>query len=544
MLEMDSEELITELNFKHVIVDERAQGKEFNIRQMFDLLPATIADKRTLRVVEIHNLFKAIDHTLTMVGSARLFHSLMNPSQSIELVHAKQDSYCELENNERLQGAICEFLADFAKSEADLFKFLNVHTHPLIAYSDYQAAVNAIERMLVATAKLPQPETVYLDSLFKSIASFTGSATRSMLVGPVFRTWHGVKARQEISAFTPAIRFRPSRLGIGSLLPAFPGLIFGAAWLSGLMEPAVAKALCLGTSWFSVVGFIYGGVLKPMVDYDTAILPVRQRLIDSNRFASAIESVAAIDELMSFVGFSRAMPHPTVLPEITNEETHFFVAKNLRNPIIAKDDPNFVATDVNLAGARMTFVTGPNSGGKTTFCKTIVQNQILAQIGSPVVASGAMINMADRITYQAPAFDTLSDSEGRFGTELKVTRDIFYSVTPQSLTILDEIAEGTTTHEKVSFSVDIMNGFYAVGNNTILVTHSFELVESFQAQAKGQYLQVEFLGDEPTHRIIPGISTDSHALRVAQKIGFAPEDIASHLRQNGYVQDAPETSKS
>jgi len=535
MDEMDSEELITELNFKHIIVDERLQGEEFNIRQMFDLLPATIADKRTLRVVEIHNLFKAIDHTQTMVGSARLFHSLMNPSQSVELVHAKQDSYCELANNERLQAAISDFLVDFAKSEADLFKFLNVHTHPLIAYGDYLSAGAAIERMLTATAKLPQPETVYLDSLFKNIASFSGSPTRQMLIGPVFRTWQGVKARQEIGALTPALRFHPRRLGLGSLLPAIPGLAFGAAWLFGLMDPPVAKALCLGTSWFSAVGFIYGAVLKPMLDYETAILPVRQRLIDSNRFAQAIESVAAIDELMSFVGFSRAMPHPTVLPEITNEETHFFVAKNLRNPIIAKEDPGFVANDVNLAGARMTFVTGPNSGGKTTFCKTIVQNQILAQIGSPVVATAAMINMTDRITYQAPAFDTLSDSEGRFGTELKVTRDIFYSVTPQSLTILDEIAEGTTTHEKVSFSVDIMNGFFAVGNNTVLVTHSFELVETFQKQGKGQYLQVEFAGEQPTHKIVSGISSDSHALRVAQKIGFAPEDIRRHLCQKGYL---------
>ena len=539
MNEMDSEELITELNFKHIIVDERLQGKAFNVRQMFDLLPATIADKRTLRVIEIHDLFKAVDHTRTMVGSARLFHSLMNPSQSIELVHAKQDSYCELENNERLQEAIAEFLDAFALGEVDLFKILNAHTHPLIAYGDYKAAVNAIEKMLDAAAKLPQPETVYLDSLFKSIASFKGSPVHDILLGPAFRTAEGVKARQEIGRYTTALRFVPHRFGIGSLWPAFPGLGFGAAWLFGLMEPAIAKALCLGTSWFSVVGFIYGGVLKPMIDYETAILPIRQRLIDSNRFAQAIESVAAIDELLSFVGFSKAMPHPTVLPEVTNEETHFFVAKNLRNPIIAKDDKGFVPNDVNLAGARMTFVTGPNSGGKTTYCKSIVQNQILAQIGAPVVASGAMINMADRITYQAPAFDTLSDNEGRFGTELKVTRDIFYSVSPQSLTILDEIAEGTTTHEKVSLSAEIMNGFYAIGNNTLLVTHSFELVEPFKEQGKGQYLQVEFKGTEPTHRIVAGISTDSHALRVAEKIGFAPADIREHLCRKGYVQKMP-----
>ena len=535
MNEMDSEELITELNFKHVIVDERRRGKSFNIRRMFDLLPPTVADKRTLRLIEIHGLFKAIDHTRTMVGSARLFHSLMNPPQSIELVHAKQDSYCELENNHRLQEAICDFLAEFEKCEAALFKILNVHTHPLMAYGDYQAATRAIERMLAAADRLPQPETVYLDSLFKCIASFKASPTRRILAGSAYRTWEGIKSRDEISAFTPRLSFSPHRLGLGSLLPAMPGLFFGLAWMFSLMNPFIAKALCLSTSWFSVVGFIYGGVLKPMFDYETAILPIRQRLIESNRFASAIEGVAAIDELLSFVLFSKAMPHPTVLPEVTNEESHFFVAKEMRNPILANHDQNFVANDVNLSGARLTFITGPNSGGKTTFCKSIVQNQILAQIGAPVVARAAMINLTDNLTYQAPAFDTLSDNEGRFGTELKVTRDIFYTTTPQSLIILDEIAEGTTTHEKLDLSAEIINGFHSIGNNTLLVTHSFEMVEDFARRGQGQYLQVEFQGEESTHRIIPGISTDSHALRVAAKIGFSPEDIRRYLIDKGYL---------
>jgi DNA mismatch repair ATPase MutS len=143
--------------------------------------------------------------------------------------------------------------------------------------------------------------------------------------------------------------------------------------------------------------------------------------------------------------------------------------------------------------------------------------------------------MADKITYQAPSFDTLSDPEGRFGTELKVTRDIFFSVTPKSLAILDEIAEGTTTQEKVTFSVDIMKGFYAIGNNTLLVTHSHELVEKFRNQGQGQYLQVEFKGGKPTHKLIEGISTDSHAHRVASKIGFSPDDIRRHLQEKGYI---------
>ncbi len=535
MKKTDSEKLIIELNYKNDIINEQAPDHAVNTQKMLDLLPETVVDKRTLGLIEIHNLFKAIDHTTTYVGAAHLFHSLVNPSESIELVHAKQDSFCELANNQRLQDAIQEFLAEFNRHEAALFKLLNAHATPLLIYGDYRRAGRAIEKMLTALKKLPQPETVYLDSLFKSVKSFSRSPVRKIFAGPAYRTFHGVLARQEKGILTPALRFRPGRLSFGSTWPALPGLYFLAAWLFGFMDPAIAKSLFFGTSWFSTVGVLYGAVVKPMIDYESAVLPIRYRLLNSNRFASAIEGVAAIDELLSFVRFGREMGHPTVLPEITNEESHFFVAKDLRNPISAKGNKDFVANDVNLTKARILFITGPNSGGKTTFCKTVVQNQILAQIGAPVVASGAMINMADKITYQAPAFDTLADPEGRFGTELKVTRDIFYTVNPRSLAILDEIAEGTTAREKIAFSVDIMKGFHAIGNNTILVTHSHELVENFRRQGIGLDMQVEFKNDKPTHKLIKGISTESHAERVAQKIGFAKEDIHRHLRKKGYI---------
>ena len=537
----ESEELILELNYQNEIVHERMESGVFNSEKMFALLPETIVDKRTLEAIEIHKLFQAVDHSVTAVGAARLFHSLVNPSQSIESVYARQDAYWELASHTRLQGAIVDFLDEFAKGEGDLFKFLNAHMHPLLAYADYDRAMATINRMLAAIDRLPPVETVYLDSLFKNIQSFNRAPCREMAQGRVYRTLAGVVAPSEKRPLTPAWPFAPRRLSLGAVAPSLPALGFGAAWLFELMNPAIARTMFYATSVFSGVGLLYGMLLKPMIDYETAVLPVRKRLLDSVQFATAIEAVAAIDELMSFVRFGQEMPHPTVMPEITNEESHFYVARDLRNPILAKEDKGFVANDVELTGARMTFITGPNSGGKTTYCKTIVQNQILGQIGAPVVASNAMMNMADMIVYQAPSFDSLADDEGRFGTELKVTRDIFYSVTPQSLAILDEIAEGTTTHEKMDFSVEIMKGFYAIGNNTLLVTHSHELVETFMKEGLGQYLQVEFDGDVPTHRMVPGVSRDSHAHRVAEKIGFAPEDMRRYLIDKGYL--APTTEK-
>jgi DNA mismatch repair ATPase MutS len=531
---MESEKLIIELNYRNDIIDERNEDQPFDSRKMFDLLTETVADKRTLQLVEIHQLFEAIDHTITKIGSAHLFHSLANPSESIELIHAKQDSFCELESNVKLQGAIIEFLTVFSRGENDLFKFLNAHMQALLPYHDFIMATNTIKYMMAA-AETPKPETVYLDSLFKSILTFSGSPAASLVNGPRYRTPQGLKAAGEKKSWL-RLPFRPSRFSLGSFLPTFPGLFFGAGWLFGFMNEGLAFTFFMLTAWLSLFGLLYGAIIKPIFDYETAILPLRNRLINSNRFSSAIEAVAAIDELMSFVNSSQAPPHhPTCMPEFTNNPRHHFIAKDLRNPTQAGKDPNYVPNDISLDGCRTTFITGPNSGGKTTICKTIIQNQILGQIGAPVMASSARINMADQITYQAPAFDTLLDEEGRFGTELKVTRDIFYKTSPKSLVILDEIAEGTTTHEKMSLSGDIMEGFYTIGNNTLLVTHSFELVEHFRLQNKGQYLQMEFAGDKPTHRLEAGISSESHALRVASKIGFSPDDIRAHLVEKGYL---------
>ncbi len=532
---MYSDKLITDLNFQDKIIDESKGPEAVDSHRMFDLLSETVLDRRTLGMIEIHELYRALNHTQTMVGGARLFHSLHSPPESLELIQAKQDSLWELDGNDRLRQAVEEYLGMFSRRETALFRFLNVHYQPMFPYSTLKEAVGAMDTLRTAVENIPQPETVYLDSLIKVIKNYGDASVSQLIKKPTFRTLGGIKIRKEKFFFTPALRFRPGRISGGSIWPALPSLFFATAGISGIMDVALAESLALLTGGGILLGFLYGFLIKPIFDNETAILSIRQRFLDSDHFSSTIEAVACIDELLSFCAFRKNMDHATVIPEITDDERHSFVAQDLKNPVVAMGNKNFVGNDINLDNIGLTFITGPNSGGKTTFCKTIVQSQILGQIGAPVVARSARMNIADKICYQAPAFDSLSDPEGRFGTELRRTREIFFTVTPKSLAILDEIAEGTTIHEKLPLSVAILNGFYAKVNNTILVTHSYELVELFRDIGRGQYFQVEFSGDKPTHRLIPGISYDSHAERVVRKIGLAPEDIQKHLEENGYI---------
>ncbi|MFC1523232.1 DNA mismatch repair protein MutS [Thermodesulfobacteriota bacterium] len=532
---MDSDKLTLELNAKDQFIDERPSAMAFNSTKMFDHLTETVLDKRTLEMLEIHELYKAINHTQTLVGAARLFHSLHSPSASLDVIQAKQESLKELDSNDKLRNAVEAYIGEFSNREPDLFKFLNAHYLPLYPYQPLKDAIDATHHMVDALKNIPQPETSYLDSLFKIIKNYANTPESKLVREPTYRTTQGLKIRSEKKFFSPSLRFRPGRLSGGSIAPSLPCLFAAGAGLAGLIEYAVAKSLVLLTGGGIILGAVYAYLLKPIFDDETAILPIRQRLLDSNHFVSAIEAVACIDELLSFHHYRKNTPHNTVIPILGDTERHFLVASNLKNPIIAKNDPNYIGNDINLDNFNLTFITGPNSGGKTTLCKTIAQSQLLGQIGAPIVADSAKMNIADKISYQAPAFDSLSDQEGRFGTELRRTKEIFFSATPKSLVILDEIAEGTSIHEKLPVSTAILNGFYDKVTNTILVTHSYDLVESFKGINRGQCLQVEFKNDEPTHRVIPGISWDSHAELVVRKIGFSPADIDRHLKENGYI---------
>ena len=139
------------------------------------------------------------------------------------------------------------------------------------------------------------------------------------------------------------------------------------------------------------------------------------------------------------------------------------------------------------------------------------------------------------ISYQAPKFDGLQDAQGRFGTELMRTRDIFYSTSPKSLVILDELAEGTTFEEKLHESFEILSDFHTIGNNTVLVTHNHSLVDRFMEKKKGQSLMVEFNGDKPTFSMTFGVSRVSHADRIVQKINFSKDDRYRYMKTKGYV---------
>jgi DNA mismatch repair ATPase MutS len=496
--------------------------------------PLSVIDAETLKLIQVLRLHTTVDHTVSMTGSAVLLRSLIQPSTDLGYIRSKQDALREIASNEKLRQALQDFVHEFSKGESALYKFFNKDLYALFPYRDVKKARQSAANMVKARQTIPAAETSYLRGLLANLDVYEGSSIDRMMTGSIYRTFKGLKSDKEVGLFTPKQKFIPHRfskwIAAGPAVALSP-YIHTTMGIGPSLSPLMSILGLVGTGLY----VFYSIVVKPVKDTGNFIEPFREKCVQDQAFSHAVDAVGMIDELLSCHDFAGHVSHATTLPTVTNDAHHAFDASGLTNPVLAKEKPECVPNDVKMNGTRLSFISGPNSGGKTTICKSIVQNQLLAQMGSYVLADKAAINIADMIRYQAPKFDGLQDDEGRFGTELSRTRDIFYSTSPRSLVILDELAEGTTYEERLHESFGILSDFHTIGNNTVLVTHNHSLVDRFMAEKKGQCLMTAFDGDDPTYKIIPGISRVSHAGRITQKINFSQEDRHRYMKEKGYL---------
>jgi hypothetical protein len=492
-----------------------------------------VIDEGGFSALEIDHLFTAINHADTIIGQSVLFRSLVQPLGNLHDVEIKQRAVEELRNNYELRETIQNLVTDAAIQEKSFYQLLFGEFLPMFGtaknemqiegygYLQYRRGVRFLTNLVENAQRVVEPENSYLLELLEHIKAFAGSRAYSLMTNAVYLTETTLQTKQERRKawWLPAIVFYP-RL----FKPLFFVGLFALIVTLLIFLPSIVPQAILVSPLLLIYLPIVGGF-----DRENFIIPLRETFKESAEIASTLDALGQLDELLSIVKFAENFEHETVLPTLIESEQHRIVLHDVINPILGKENAEYVGNDLSLDHEKLLLITGPNSGGKTAFCKTIVQIQLLAQIGGYVPARAATLSVADKIFYQAPEISRLNDGEGRFGSELKRTKDIFLACSAKSLVILDELSEGTTFEEKMESSFNVLNGFYRKGNSTLLITHNHQLVDELVKKHIGVPKQVEFLDDLPTHKIIDGISRVSHADRVAKKIGFSKEDIEQYL---------------
>ena len=284
-------------------------------------------------------------------------------------------------------------------------------------------------------------------------------------------------------------------------------------------------------------------IVPELKEYESLVLNARERLDElektlyrqvcrqiSESGAAISRLAAAIAQLDVFVSLGEVAvrngyvrPHLDLGVVIEIEDGRHPVVEGVLAP------GGYVPNDVYLSNgdAKIIVLTGPNMAGKSTFIRQAAIITLMAQIGSFVPASQAVIGLVDRIFTRVGLQDDLTTGQSTFMVEMVETAAILNQATPRSLVVLDEIGRGTSTYDGMSIAQSVIEHLHndpRLGCKTLFATHYHELtqlastlpgVRNFTVAVAEEDGDVVFL-----HRIAPGGADKSYGVHVARLAGL------------------------
>ncbi|KPJ08601.1 MutS protein-like 4 [Papilio machaon] len=202
-----------------------------------------------------------------------------------------------------------------------------------------------------------------------------------------------------------------------------------------------------------------------------------------------------------------------------------------------------------------TIITGPNMGGKSIYIKQIAIIQIMAQLGSFVPATNAVLRLCDRIFSRIGFNDSVEFNASTYVIEMKETQHIVAGLTPTSLVIIDELCRGTCSDEGTSLAWAVCEELIKSQAFTFFVTHFLYLtrLQDLYYNVVNRYTVVteEAINSESTerrliyqHKIEPGVTTIEHyGLALAAKTNL-PEETVNFARELAELITRNQTPKS
>lgn len=161
-----------------------------------------------------------------------------------------------------------------------------------------------------------------------------------------------------------------------------------------------------------------------------------------------------------------------------------FSARGLYDGALAlRTGSRLVGNDVDADGRLLVMVTGANSGGKSTFLRSVGLAQLMLRSGMPVCARELRATPCDRLfTHFAREEDTSMES-GRLDDELSRMRGVAELLTGDSIVLFNESFAGTSEWEGSEIARQVVHALVEAGVRVFFVTHLFDLSKAMYDDA-------------------------------------------------------------
>jgi DNA mismatch repair ATPase MutS len=141
-----------------------------------------------------------------------------------------------------------------------------------------------------------------------------------------------------------------------------------------------------------------------------------------------------------------------------------------------------VGNDVEADGKPMVIVTGANSGGKSTFLRSVGLAQLMMQSGMFVVADAYRSSVCAGVFTHFIREEDASMTSGRLDEELARMSTIADEIRPGCLMLFNESFAATNEREGSEIARQVVHALLETGIRVLYVTHQYEFAESFLRQ--------------------------------------------------------------
>jgi hypothetical protein len=180
---------------------------------------------------------------------------------------------------------------------------------------------------------------------------------------------------------------------------------------------------------------------------------------------------------------------PTCVPEPAPLAPAAFDGTDLRDACLELRSPGVVVgNDVQAGGRPLVVITGANSGGKSTFLRSVGVAQLMMQCGLFVTARSYRASVTRGVFTHFIREEDASMTSGRLDEELRRMSAIADRIGPHGLMLFNESFAGTNEREGSEIGRQVVRALLDAEVRVFFVSHRFDFADSFRRQRAGSTL--------------------------------------------------------
>lgn len=190
---------------------------------------------------------------------------------------------------------------------------------------------------------------------------------------------------------------------------------------------------------------------------------------------------------------------PVTIPEPAQSSPPSFSCTDLRDACLELQSPDpVVGNDVQAGGNPLVIITGANSGGKSTFLRSVGVAQLMMQCGLFVTAESYRANVTRGIFTHFIREEDPGMTSGRLDEELRRMSAIADQIGPHCLMLFNESFAGTNEREGSEIGRQVVRALLDAQITVFFVTHRYGFAEHFHREHAASTLFLR--AERPTRR--------------------------------------------